>query len=287
MTIRLETPAVEGLPAVLDALRDWQRDGDPVQLHPGDLGWYWRFGAEQTAADLRTWTRDGTVLAVGLLDGPGLVRLTTAPEARQDAELAEQIADDFGDPDRGVLAAGEADVEAPDGALVRDALTARGWTLGEPWTPLTRDLAAPVEVPDVRVETVGPDTADAYAAIVRASFNGSTFTADRWRTTASGPYYSARSLLAYDGDAPAAAITVWSAGPGRPGLIEPLGVDPAHRGRGLGTAITLAGTAALRDLGASSAFVATESERIPAVATYKAAGYTAGTERLDLHRDAG
>jgi hypothetical protein len=40
-------------------LREWQYDRAPVQLHPGDLGWYWRFGAEATGAAVRTWSRDG------------------------------------------------------------------------------------------------------------------------------------------------------------------------------------------------------------------------------------
>jgi hypothetical protein len=43
-----------------------------MQLHPGDVGWFWRFGAEATAAAARTWSRDGRILAVGLLDGPTL-----------------------------------------------------------------------------------------------------------------------------------------------------------------------------------------------------------------------
>ncbi|MFB9662467.1 GNAT family N-acetyltransferase [Glycomyces mayteni] len=286
VSVRLDTP--DDPAAVLDALRDWQRDGDPVQLHPGDIGWYHRFGAAETAAALRTWSRGGTILAVGFLDGPGLVRLATDPAARRDEELTARIADDFADPDRGVLAAGEADVEAPADSLLRDLLPARGWTLGEAWTPLHRDLAEPVEDPGVTVETVGPDTAEAYAAIVRASFQGSTFSAERWRELAAGPAYAdARSLLAVEDGAPVAAITVWTAGPGKPGLIEPLGVDPAHRGKGLGKAVTIAAAAALRDLGASGVDVVTPSDLPGAVPTYKAAGFTPGPERRDLHRPAG
>jgi hypothetical protein len=46
-----------------------------MQLHPGDLGWHWRFGPEATAAAVRTWSRERQILAVGLVDRPGLVRL--------------------------------------------------------------------------------------------------------------------------------------------------------------------------------------------------------------------
>src|SRR5438128_5556234 len=106
MTTELGTPTVDGLAAAVDALREWQSDGSPPQLHPGDLGWFWRFGAEATAAAVRTWSRDGRILAVGLLDGAELLRLTTAPDARRDAELADRLAADLTDPARGVLPAG-------------------------------------------------------------------------------------------------------------------------------------------------------------------------------------
>ena len=69
MTIELHQPDAGGLGEVVGALREWQYDGAPMQLHPGDLGWFWRFGAEATAAAVRTWSRDGRILAVGLLDG--------------------------------------------------------------------------------------------------------------------------------------------------------------------------------------------------------------------------
>ena len=70
----MSTPHVDGLGDVLAALCSWQRDDAPIQLHPGDLGWYWRFGADVVAAALRTWSRSGTILAVGFLDGPGVLQ---------------------------------------------------------------------------------------------------------------------------------------------------------------------------------------------------------------------
>ena len=57
MAIELGTPDVDGLGEVVAAMREWQVEGAPIQLHPGDLGWFWRFGAEATAAATRTWTR--------------------------------------------------------------------------------------------------------------------------------------------------------------------------------------------------------------------------------------
>ncbi|MDT0164871.1 GNAT family N-acetyltransferase [Actinotalea sp. AC32] len=283
MTITLTTPDVAGLPEVVAELAAWQHDDAPMQLHPGDVGWAWRFGAEETAAAVRTWSRGGRVLAVALQNGPTLLRVTTAPDLRDDAELAERLLDDVTRPERGV-AGPDASVDVPSGTLLGDLLRERGWTEGEPWTPLRRDLAEPVEDPGVRVETVGPRNAPLRTAVQRAAFERSTFTDERWRTMAAGaPYADARCLVAFDDDGAAvAAVTVWSAGVGRPGLVEPMGVHRDHRGRGHGRGITVAGAAALRELGSSSALVATPTGNAGAVATYVAAGFAPRPETHDL-----
>ncbi|MEU5901466.1 GNAT family N-acetyltransferase [Streptomyces venezuelae] len=289
MAIVLNVPGVDGLAEAVAVLREWQYEGAPTQLHPGDLGWFWRSGAEATAAAVRTWSRSGRILAAGLLDGPDLLRLTTAPDVRQDEELARQLVADVTDPARGVLPAGRVNIEAPPNTLFPDLLGAEeGWHLDDPWTPLRRDLTAPVRTPDLRVEEVGPARAQAFAAVLGAAFDGSRFTADRWHAVASGlPYADARCLLGYDdgGDA-VAAVTVWSAGAGRPGILEPMGVHRDHRRRGHGEQITLAAAAALRDMGASSALVATPSSNTAAVATYESAGFERRTETRDRSRAA-
>jgi len=288
MAIVLGTPGVDGLGAAVGVLREWQHDGAPMQLHPGDLGWFWRFGAEATAAAVRTWSRDGRVLAVGLLDEPELLRLTIAPDARRDEELARRLVEDVTEPGRGVLPEGRVNVEAPSDALFQDLLFEEGWHVDEPWTPLRRELTEPVADPGVRVEVAGPEQAHVRAAVQRAAFDGSTFTDERWRAMAAGtPYADARCLVAYDeaGNAVAAA-TVWSAGPGRPGLLEPMGVHRDHRGHGHGKAITVAAAAALRELGSSSAMVCTPSANVGAVATYESAGFQPLPEVRDRYRDA-
>jgi len=269
------------------ALREWQHDRAPTQLHPGDLGWFWRHGAEATAAAVRTWSRDGRILAVGLLDEPDLLRLTMAPDARRDEELARRLVADVTEPARGVLPEGRVNIEAPLDALLHDLLCEDGWHLDEPWTPLRRDLTEPVPDPGVRVEVVGPAQAHVRAAVQRAAFDRSTFTDDRWRAMATGsPYADARCLVAYDdqGDA-VATVTVWSAGPARPGLLEPMGVHRDHRGRGHGRAITVAAAAALQGLGSSSALVCTPSANVGAVATYESAGFRRRPEVRDRYRD--
>ncbi|MFF3286113.1 GNAT family N-acetyltransferase [Streptomyces sp. NPDC003023] len=288
MAIVLGAPGVDGLGEVVDVLRTWQSDEAPIQLHPGDLGWFRRSGAEATAAAVRTWRRDGRIVAVGLLDGPRLLRLTTAPDAQRDEQLARQLAEDVTLPERRVLPGGKANVEAPTGAPLLDLLSGNGWRADEPWTPLRRDLTEPVEDPGRRIEVAGPHQAQVRAAVHRASFDGSGFTDEHWHAMAAGPPYDdARCLVAYDdrGDA-VAAVTVWSAGPGRPGLLEPMGVHREHRGHGHGRAISVAAAAALRRLGSSSAIVCTPSSNAGAVATYESAGFERLPERRDRCRDA-
>ncbi len=288
----MSEPGVDQLSEAVGVLREWQYDGAPWQLHPGDLGWFWRFGAEATAAAVRTWSRDGQILAVGLLDGPTLLRMTIAPQAHGEEELAQELVADMSRPERGVLPEGKVYVEAPADALVHDLLAESGWDTDEPWTPLRRDLTQPVDDPGARVEVIRPEQAHVWLAVHRAAFDGSTLTDElahhRWHAMAAGfPYADARCLVAYDdqGDA-VAAVTVWSAGPGKPGLLEPMGVHREHRGHGYGKAITVAAVAALQELGSSSAIVCTPSNNVGAVATYKSAGFQQLPEVRDQYRDA-
>ncbi|MFE3525160.1 GNAT family N-acetyltransferase [Streptomyces sp. NPDC059161] len=288
MAIVLNEPGVDALSEAVSVLREWQHEGSPMQLHPGDLGWFWRWGAQATAAAVRTWSRNGRILAVGLLDGPRVLRLTIAPDAQQEDQLAQQLVKDVTEPGRGVLPKGRANIEAPAGALVQRLLFEDDWDTDEPWTPLRHDLTEPVRDPGVRIETVGPEQAHVYTAVHRAAFDGSRFTDGHWHAMAAGlPYADARCLVAYDDRGNAvAAVTVWSAGPGRPGLLEPMGVHRDHRRQGYGQAITVAAAAALRELGSSSALVCTPSSNVGGVATYTSAGFQPRPEVRDRYRDA-
>ncbi|MEV0522219.1 GNAT family N-acetyltransferase [Streptomyces sp. NPDC050439] len=288
MAIALNVPGVDELHEAVGVLREWQGEGAPMQLHPGDLGWFWRSGAEATAAAVRTWSKGGRMLAIGLLDGPGLLRLTIAPDARRDEELARQLVRDVTAPERGVLPDGKASIEAPMDALIQDLLAEDGWPTDEPWTPLRRDLTEPVKGPGLRIETIVPERAHVFAAVLRAAFEGARFTGEQWQALAAGsPYATARSLVAHDDQGEAvAAVTVWSAGPGKPGLLEPMGVHAAHRGHGYGTAMCVAAAAALQEMGSSSALVCTPGSNVGAVATYRAAGFRQLGEMRDRLREA-
>src|SRR5699024_4326147 len=128
------------------------------------------------------------------------------------------------------------------------------WETDEPWTPLRRDLTAPVPDSGVRIEEVGHENAQTRVDVQRASFDASSFTAARWNAMSMAPtYVDASCLLAFDDRGNAVAVvTVWSAGVGKPGLIEPMGVHRRYRGQRYGRAITLAAAAKLRQLGSSS-----------------------------------
>lgn len=293
MSIILSTPSVDEMSPAVDALKRWQYDGGPLHLHSGDLGWHSLSGAEATAAAIRMWSRNGEVLAIGLLDGPQLVRMAVAPDWRDDEALAHRLAADLDDPAHGVLAPDGATVEARGAELLTQLLLKRGWERDEPWTTFYRTLSDPVEDWGLRIETIEPDRAEVWVAVHWSAFRGSTFTdADRrrtvgrWLAMVGGPFYGdARCLAAFDENDDAVAVAaVWSAGPGRPGLLEPMGVHRSHRGHGYGTAITLAAAAALHDMDSSSASVCVESSNVGAVATYASAGFTPSAEVADLRR---
>lgn len=286
VTIATETPTLAELDDVVAALASWQREGAPVQLHPGDLGWNWSLGGERTAAAVRLWRREGVVVAAGLLDGPTLVRMAVSPEVDADEDVAARLVADLTDPSAGVLPEGTASVEMRAGSAVRRRLTVEGWTPDEPWTPLRRSLSEPVPEAALQVEVVDGDSALERVDVHRGAFANSTFSVERWEAMAATPAYrAARCLLGRDADGtPVAAATVWSAGRGRPGLLEPVGVHRDHQGHGHGTAISLAAAAALREMGASSATVCTPSSNVAAVATYAAAGYTRLPDVTDFRR---
>ncbi len=265
-----------------------------MQLHPGDLGWQWRFGADVLADSLRVWSRDEEVVAIGFVDRdvssdqPAVIRMAVAPSAGQDDDLARVLVRDVEDPSAWLPPGAGLAVEARFGQAFRSLLDAHGWLPDESWTPLRLDLTHTVDSCALRVEPVGLSHVDARVAVQGAAFEGSTFTPDRWHTMAAGiPYQRARCLVGHDDEGVAvAAATVWSAGPGRPGLLEPLGVHRDHRGSGHGRAITLAAAAALRDMGSSSAIVATPTSNQGAVATYTAAGFEVGLDVTDFQQPA-
>ncbi|GAA1055039.1 hypothetical protein GCM10017608_18910 [Agromyces luteolus] len=297
MAFTVQTPAAADLPQIADELSSWQTDPWVGHLHTGDLGWRTLLGAEGAAEDLRVWARDGSPVAIGMLDD-GVLRLALDPELVDDEVVATRIARDLGDPRANVFEAGEALVEARGALALRGLLLSDGWVDDELWTPFTLDLSngldsSPFEQAGLRVERAGVDDAETWAAVHWAAFKGTPFEGAprerfirRWVAMTSGPLADrAHNLIGFDRDGlPVAVTTVWTAGVDEPGLIEPMAVHPDHHGHGYGRAITVAGADALRESGASSANVVAENSNPAAIATYRAAGFTALATVADLRR---
>ncbi|MFL6106159.1 MAG: GNAT family N-acetyltransferase [Marmoricola sp.] len=284
MAITLESATPSSLVEVVEAVAGWQHDGGGVQVHPGDFGWNWSFGAERLAKDVRFWRRDHAIVAAGMVDDDaGLIRMSIASVVDQDEEFAQRLLADL--VGGGVMPGGVRNVEARFGAAFRELLRRSGWADDEAWAPLVLDLAGPV-THGLRIEVVGPANVEERVAVQRAAFPTSTFSLERWQAMAAAPpYRQARCLLGYDEQGNAvAATTVWSAGPGRPGLIEPLGVHADYRGRGHGVSITRAAAAALREMGSSCATVCTPAANVGGVAAYIAAGFERLPDACDFRR---
>lgn len=294
MTFQMRRPEVDELESVRDVLGRWQVDEGPLHLHPGDLGWFALRGAPATADAVRVWFEDERAVAISLLDGAQLLRFAMDPTRRQDDLLAQRIAADVADPDLGVLEAGAATIEARGASALGTTLAGLGWSPDEPWTPLHRDLSDPVDVSGLRVESIEADDTEDWVRVHWSAFRGTPIPDERqrnfvdgWQAVAKTPFYaSARVLSAHDAGGQAVAVAaVWTAGAGRPGLIEPMGVHQEHRGRGYGTVITKAAGAALREMGSSSAIVCAEASNMGAVSTYVAAGFAAHPNVRDYARE--
>lgn len=299
----LNRPDASDLTRIRDAVACWQSDGEPIRLHPGDLGWFSLRGAEATAEALRLWSTGERIVAVSLLDGPQLLRFAMDPALVDDTDLAAQIVSDVESAEAGVLDPGSAAIEERGMPALDAALAAAGWGPDEPWTPLVRDLSTAVDLDEedragLRFIALSLDDTEDWARTHWSAFRGTPITevglrrlAGGWqRVAAETPLASfADSVRIISGVDPngvtAAVVAVWSAGPGRPGLIEPMAVHEDHRGRGYGRAITVAGASALQEMDASSALVCTEAERTGAIATYTSAGFTAGPDIRDRARE--
>lgn len=297
VSITVQIPSARDLVRVADRLSTWQVDPWAGHLHPGDLGWRSLVGAAGTAEKLRVWARHDDPVAIGLLDD-GVLRLGLDPAVADDAQVAARITQDLGDPRSELFESGEALVEARGARALREHLLADGWVEDEPWTPLTLDLSGepdprPLERTGLRIEQVGQEAADVWTSVHWSAFRGTPFDGEarrrfvgRWSTMVAGPFaHLACHLIGFDRhDVPVAVTTVWTAGPGRPGLVEPMGVHRDHHGHGYGTAITVAGALALQGAGASSANVAAENSNPASIATYRAAGFVSLGTVPDLRR---
>ena len=262
---------------LIDALCSWAPPSTyGGYLQAGDVGWALRLDDEDLDGALLCLVGgrgSDDVVAVALVDGPGVLRPAIRPDRVHDRELAVTLADLAAEACRGTT--GYSDAAA--GSTYRSVLSERGWVVDpDPWVVLYRGLsAADGEYDDPWSTTLSSprDVAD-RVEVQRSAFEGSTFTVRRWHQMATGPGFDpALEMLRRDeSGVPVAAATAWSSGPGRCGVLEPVGTHRGHGGRGHGTAVSKAVIAALARSGASGVTVHTPAFNTAALRTYVACG---------------
>jgi ribosomal protein S18 acetylase RimI-like enzyme len=253
-----------------------RRQGD--HQHPGGIEWWLRRIVEDDF-EAHVWYAGGE-LAAYALDDAGYVLLRSArpdliargalldwAEARLRARAREAI---------------EVSVAADDRAAT-DELAARGYApTGTESVELVRDLdAAPTEVmlpAGYRMATLETVDDDAYVALHRSAW--STHAPSRYRralhdvVTAMPDFRRdmVPVVVAPDGSLAAYCIGWLDAASGG-AEIEPLGTDPAHRRRGLATAVVHEIGRRARERGARSIMVWGSHANAIAIHTYVSAGH--------------
>lgn len=289
-----------------------------TSVRVGDLAWLTRQKPlAEHAEDIRLWEeRDGTLAAWAFVRADGGFNLFIDPRADA-ASLAEELLDWVERVERRLRAAGPAPARTytygidtarsdTDRALAA-ALRRRGFTVGTSGGLLVRaldDLPPAVPPEGYRLAALRPETRiEDRVAAGRAAFPGSTMTVDTYRRArATWPYRSDldRVVLADDGHADGdhaddgrgdghaddgrvvAFALAWLDERNRSGLLEPVGVHPAHQRRGLGSAVCLDALHALRAAGAREAEVAYDTPA--AEATYRRLGFTLRWSEDELER---
>jgi ribosomal protein S18 acetylase RimI-like enzyme len=274
VSLSVEHVTRSGATALTDALVSWEAPGCyPTGLHAGDVGWQLRMDDEVVESSLILVRDDSEVAELAIVDQPNVLRPAFRPDRVHDLQVAAAVAD-VADSADGATPAWS---EAPGGSALRTVLSSRGWTVDtDVWTVLYRPLSradAADDDPLSRPLADDRDIAD-RVEVQRSAFERSTFTVERWRQMAAGPTYDASLdlLRRADDGTPVAAATGWSAGPGKCGILEPVGTHPDSAGHGHGRAVSRAVIAALARAGASGVAVHTPLSNTAAVRAYEACG---------------
>lgn len=267
------TLTVEAIPELMAVMSAWQPTyGCASGLHPGDIGWNLAWPDEQSLPAIRLWRdADGRLRAVGIADGPGEWRLTTDPALAYHPALAATLAEELEERGDGAVS-----IDLPAGpTLLAARLVADGFASGQTlWPLLFRAISGPLDPPG-DVSPIRPDEFAARAEVEHSAFGGALVDLERWGRMHSRPGCDAGLDLvarAPDGRV-AAGATAWSAGPGRPGLLEPVATHADQQRQGYGRRVVEGACAALAARGASGVSVHTPAFNRGAIATYRAAGF--------------
>jgi ribosomal protein S18 acetylase RimI-like enzyme len=270
-------------------------DWPAVRMHPGDLDWWsvqawgddrppvedrvriWSIGDGRRPAAFAWFSPPGDVDLVvdpGIVDGPG---------PRSDDLHRELV--DWALERHARLAPGH---DAPLRLWALEGGTEAGWfevhglrrdTGTDGYVHLTGPLEAlatePPTIPaGLEVRPIEDADVPARVRCGRAAFVTSTMTPARYRRTfLAGSYRRELDRVVVDGAGAVLAFALgWYDPPTRIVELEPVGVDPGHQRRGLGTLVCRSVLGAARGLGARRAMIAAERSNAAAVGLYRSLG---------------
>ena len=234
------------------------------RFHPGQLAWsrYYRpvdpAGLDDGEA-ISVWSDDGLTVGFGWAESPDWLELQVDP-GRPD--VAEELVEWFEE----VSDAEEQSALVMEGDVAEQSLAAAGFVpRRDAWwfTHHTMALADLPRVPTVegyRFRHVEPHEVVERAAVHAGAWSDvgpSQVDETAYRQLMGAwPYRPDLDWVAVDeGGAMVASVIVWLDPATGVGLVEPVGCVPAHRGRGLAGAVTLAALHHLRSVGGTVAQV--------------------------------
>jgi len=285
MDLTMRAPAGDAdLPLIAELIHA----APPLSRHLVDFPWRLSSPALQSPDDARLWTTaDGTLVGFAAwqvwwatLD----VYVRPSPH-RQEVEAAifDWAARRFRELDQGRGYPLPYWTEAREDDAERLALAERhGYHLDDDhaYVMMSRalDESLPAPAPPVGFTIrplAGADEVDAYVALHGRAFDSTSMTAPwRARTLRMPQYRPELDLVAAAPDGRLAGFCVgWSVPERHVAQIEPLGVDPAFQGQGVGRALLLEMFHRFRAHGAEHALVETEASRSSARHAYEAVGF--------------
>jgi GNAT superfamily N-acetyltransferase len=249
--------------------------------HAGDLAWgRFQHAGREPEYPTMLWRAGDRTVAWGWIELPDHLSLTVDPEH---AHLASEVLTWFAETAPG--AARTVTVSDAELHLV-SALAHHGYRQandGPFFIQMTHDLdrlPEPVVPPGYRLRTVADEDVRRRVTAHRAAFHPSRVTEESYRSVRDAwPYQAGLDWFAEPesadpetdpkaeggsaggpeagsaGGSAAAFCLVWLDDTNGAALIEPVGTQPSHRGRGLARAVCLAALRAARDAGATRAVV--------------------------------
>jgi ribosomal protein S18 acetylase RimI-like enzyme len=263
------------------AVEQRRRLGARAPWHVGDIAWGLRqHEGRENEWKLRLWVEDGRVVAWSWLkqDGRDQLEHDVHPEH---LHLLDEI---LGEPEARVACAFEDDVEG------REALARHGFTRpGEVLHYLVRGLAEPPEPPSLpagfRYRTVVADDVPERVSIHREVWAPSRVTESSYaQVRAQWPYRESLDCVVEAPDGRFAAYCLcWPDDEHGVGELEPVGVRPEFRRRGLGAAVCTFALKRLYNEGGRQAIVYCVTK--PACALYESLGFRIHASLVEYSRD--